>query len=401
MIPIENTQNGSTADKHSLEISHALQAIRPSYIREILSDAKSPGVISLAGGLPSTELLPVDLFAQAIETLAENTELFQYGETQGYAPLVNYIQQDPSLIPCEHIPMVCNGSQQGLDLIARAFLNPGDTIVMEAPSYLGALQVFGLSRTSITAVPQTPQGPDLNQLETAFQAKKVKLFYAVPDFHNPTGICWSLETRQHVAALCQQYGVILVEDIPYRDLRFSGEALPLASSFCPEQAITLRSFSKTAAPGIRLGVVAAPEKYLQPMITIKQACDLHTALPMQAALLHVLNNSDYPKHLLNIRQAYQQRYQHFVTALETLAELGCSFEEVQGGMFIWLRLPKMDSMDLAKTLLGHQVAVVPSDVFYHNDEQVAPALRLNFTYCDSEVLHRAVLTIKTVLESKL
>jgi DNA-binding transcriptional MocR family regulator len=253
----------------------------------------------------------------------------------------------------------------------------------------------------MVSVQQTSAGPELNQLESIFASKKIKLFYAVPDFHNPTGICWSLETRQQVAVLCQEYGVTLVEDVPYRDLRFNGKALPLVSSFCSEQAIVLRSFSKISAPGIRLGLVCGPENYLQPMIKVKQASDLHTALPMQAALLQVLQDPAFTSHLEQVRSAYKLRYLEFKESLSRLMEQGCSFDNIQGGMFIWLRLPEVDAMDLAKQLLKNKVAVVPSNVFYQHEEEIQPALRLNFTYCSPAELKIAVLKLEQALISQV
>ncbi len=380
-----------------MEVSRHLQNIRPSYIREILSVTRSAKMVSLAGGLPAMELIPVQLFAEAIQSLTANTELLQYGETQGYVPLLDYIQasyQVSSLMGS----MICNGSQQGLDLVARAFINPGDKVVVEAPSYLGALQVFGLAQADIVPVRQTSTGPALDQLESLFASNKIKLFYGIPDFHNPTGVCWSLDVRQAVARLCQSYGVVFVEDAPYRDLRFSGQALPLVSSFCEQQSIILRSFSKIAAPGIRLGVVSAPHDDLSSMIKVKQAADLHTGLPMQAVLLHVLNNPAFSQHIDSIRAAYKIRYEQFSELLTGLADKDCYFDKVNGGMFVWLKLPPVDPMALAQSLLEDGVAVVPSNVFYHNDDGIQPALRLNFTYCSAAALEIAVAKLGLVLD---
>ncbi len=379
-----------------MEINRHLQNVKPSYIREILSAAKSPDVISLAGGLPATDLMPVELFMQAMATLDRTPEVFQYGETQGYAPLLEFVEKNYHLSN-EMASIVCNGSQQGLDLIARAFINPGDIVVMEAPSYLGALQVFGLAQANIESVQQYENGPDLEELESIFASKSVKLFYAVPDFHNPTGVCWPLEVRQKVASLCLQYDVTFVEDAPYRDMRFNGEALPLVSSWCVDRAIILRSFSKLAAPGVRLGIVSSRHALIVPMIKVKQAADLHTNLPMQAALLNVFQNSEFQMHKERIRTRYQERYQSLCEALNDLSEQGCSFDTVEGGMFVWLKLPDINAMSLASRLIENGVAVVPSDVFYPSEEMNRPALRLNFSHCSPEKLKKAVSVIKQAL----
>ncbi len=380
-----------------MEISRHLQHIRPSYIREILNAAKSPDVISLAGGLPATELLPVKLFAKAMHSITDMPDLFQYGETQGYPPFLDYIDTvyNHSL---EMHSIVCNGSQQGLDLIARAFLNPGDKVVVEAPSYLGALQIFGLAQAKILSVNQTMTGPDLNKLESIFALDRPKMFYAVPDFHNPTGLCWSLDTRKAVAQLCQHYRVAFIEDVPYRDLRFTGQQLPLVSSFYKEHSIILRSFSKISAPGIRLGIVSAPSNYLAPMLKVKQVSDLHTNVPMQAVLMHVLKDNAFSQHIDSVCSSYKQRYLTLKKTLSRLQDKGCYFDEVEGGMFVWLRLPDIDSMNLANQLIKRGVAVVPSTVFYHQAPKASSALRLNFTHSSQANFEEAIDKIAQELE---
>jgi len=380
-----------------LETSFPLQNIRPSYIREILSAAKSPNMISLAGGLPATELIPMHLFSKATLSISECSDLFQYGETRGYEPLINEAHKHYA-ISNNISSMITNGSQQGLDLIARAFLNPGDNVALEAPSYLGALQVLGLSQARIHSVQQTNSGPDIHDLEALFSSQKIKFFYAVPDFHNPTGVCWSLTTRQQVAALCHRYGVTLIEDAPYRELRFSGEPLPLVSSFCEDRAIVLRSFSKIAAPGIRLGMISAPQNVLAPMIKVKQASELHTAIPMQAILMKVLKDPEFTQHIDNVRTAYQTRYQALKQFLSRLHTYGCQISNIEGGMFVWLQLPKIDPLTLAESLLKQGVAVVPSNVFYHSDKNTPPALRLNFTHAKPDKLEAAVAKIERCLQ---
>lgn len=379
-----------------MQLATSLQQIQPSYIREILSAASAPGVISLAGGLPDDATFPLQLMEQSFSELATNAKLFQYGNTAGYAPLLDYFKQDYQL-PASHDALVCTGSQQGLDLIARAFINPGDTVVMEAPSYLGALQVFGLAQANIESIAQRSDGPDLAELESCFANKDITLFYAVPDFHNPTGICWSLEVRQKVAQLCQQYNVAFVEDVPYRELRFSGEALPLVSSFCPDNSLVLRSFSKIATPGIRLGLVTGRSDWVAPLNTIKQGADLHSSVPMQAVLLDLLSHEGFQSHLDNLTGLYQSRYLALAKQIEMKLPQ-CQFDAVDGGMFLWLSLPKCDVYALAQSALEHGVAVVPSTVFYQERGEVAPALRLNFTNATEDELSDAVDRLAKVLQ---
>ena len=382
-----------------MELAQSLQQIQPSYIREILSAATAEGVISLAGGLPDGDKFPLALMEESLLSLPNRADLFQYGNTAGYAPLLTHFKARFEL-PDTHTSLVCTGSQQALDLIARAYINPNDNVVMEAPSYLGALQVFGLAQANIISVSQEADGPNLQELEQRFAEQKPIMFYAVPDFHNPTGVCWTLSVRQKVAALCEQYSVTLVEDVPYRELRFTGEALPLVSSFCPDHSLVLRSFSKIATPGIRLGVVTGKAESIDPLITVKQAADLHSSIPMQAVLLDLLTHEGFDKHLSDLQALYKSRYEVLATQLTAKLPKYCHFNQVDGGMFIWVTLPPCDDFALAQAAIDNNVAVVPSSVFYQQGEKVTPALRLNFTNASVEELAIAVDRLVAVISAE-
>ncbi|GEK12233.1 aminotransferase-like domain-containing protein [Aliivibrio fischeri] len=384
-----------------MEIAHSLQQIQSSYIREILAAASDKNVISLAGGLPDEETFPIEIMKPILESLSDMPDVFQYGATAGYAPLLEFLTQKFEL-PENHLPMICTGSQQGLDLIARAYINPGDTVAMEAPSYLGAMQVFGLVQASISTVSQTEFGPNLEELEQCFIQESPKIFYAVPDFHNPTGVCWSLETRKKVAELCIQYNVAFIEDAPYRELRFTGEALPMVSTFCPQDSIVLRSFSKIASPGLRIGVVTGKKSYIEPLIKVKQGADLHSSVPMQALLLGLLKHEKFEQHMQTIQTLYKQRYDVLYNELKAQLPAQCEVNAVDGGMFIWVSLPDCDTFELASsTLISNGVAVVPSPVFYPKPEGSPAALRLNFTNAKPNELVEAVNRLTNVLNKSV
>ena len=380
-----------------MKLAKSLQNIKPSYIREILSAANSQGIISLAGGLPDQASFPLSLMQDSLSNLTNHPSLFQYGSTAGYAPLLEYFKQHYQL-PSSHEGLVCTGSQQGLDLIARAFINPNDKIVMEAPSYLGAIQVFGLAQAKIESVSQQADGPNLQELEACFAQREITLFYAVPDFHNPTGVCWSLAVRHKVAQLCQQYDVTLIEDVPYRELRFSGEELPLVSSFCPDHSLVLRSFSKIATPGIRLGLVTGRADWITPLNTVKQAADLHSSIPMQVVLLDLLQHKEFPDHLERLRKLYRERCQTLIDNITHQLPSYCRINKVEGGMFLWLLLPDCNIDALAKAALTSGVAVVPSSVFYQETNCTTSALRLNFTNANEEELAEAVQRLAKVIK---
>jgi len=363
-----------------MNTTKTLQSMPPSYIREILKAANSDGVISFAGGLPYPESFPMPLIAQSLEKVATKAGLFQYGSTDGYGPLLDHCHAQYALKE-SHQELICNGSQQGIDLIARAYISPGDKVLVESPSYLGALQVFNLAQADIRTVTSTAKGPELGELENIFSQQDIKIFYVIPDFQNPTGICWSLESRQQVAKLCQLYNVTLLEDVPYRELRFSGKNLPLVSSFCPDHSLVLRSFSKFIAPGMRLGLVTAKDTWIQALIKVKQAADLHTNTPMQALLLDVLTHPDFALHKQNLVASYAQAYQNMANMIDQKLSQYVTFKGIEGGMFIWLNLPSCDDIKLAKEALNRGVAVVPSSVFYHSAQDEPSGLRLNFSHC--------------------
>ncbi|WPC75305.1 aminotransferase-like domain-containing protein [Vibrio porteresiae] len=379
-----------------MEIAQAVQQIQPSYIREILAAASDKKVISLAGGLPDEQTFPLHLMQPTIESLTTLRDVFQYGPTAGYPPLIEYLTAAYQL-PGTHQVITCTGSQQGLDLIARAYVNPNDTVAMEEPCYLGAMQVFGLAQANLVTVSQDRWGPNIEELERCFKTTAPKMFYAVPDFHNPTGVSWSLERRQQVAKLCNQYRVVFIEDAPYRELRFSGTPLPLVSDFCPEFSIVLRSMSKVASPGLRFGTVSGKRSDIAPLIKVKQGADLHSSLPVQAIILGLLQHPEFADHIGNIRELYRSRYETLFEALQTYLPSGCHVNATEGGMFVWVTLPQCDTFALAKTLLANQVAVVPSPVFYPPSSQAPSALRLNFTNANPEELVTAVQRIAKVL----
>lgn len=376
--------------------THAISNIKPSYIRTILKTTSQDNMISFAGGLPSPETFPMEIIGEVMPSMAADRELFQYTETAGYRPLTEDLRQRYN-VPDTHDIIITSGSQQGLDICTRTMASAGDTIVTEEPSYLGALQIFSIVGATVRGVKQEHDGPNLAQLEALFQAHDVHFFYAVPDFHNPTGCCWSLEKRQAVAALCRSYQVLLIEDAPYRPIRFRGESLPMVSSFCPDESIALYSFSKIIAPGLRVAAIISPKRLVPALTVLKQATDLHTSVPVQKLLLEILNHPEYEQHTATTKQLYRQRYEAMAAELNTLPHALYHFEEVEGGMFIWLSIPSCDVAGLAAALLNKGVAVVPGEEFYTDVPCNRSALRLNFTHSDEEQIKVGMSRLKETL----
>jgi len=278
----------------------------------------------------------------------------------------------------------------------------GSNIIVESPSYLGALQAFDLAGANVLSVEQECDGPNIGELELLFKRGDITFFYAVPDFHNPTGCCWSLAKRQKVAELCVEYNVLFIEDAPYRELRFLGEELPTVTSFCADHSIILYSYSKIIAPSIRVGAVIFPMRYLGDLYKLKQVMDLHTSVPMQEIVNQVLRDNSYATNLSRIRNLYYERYLALKNELVEIETIKDDFSEVQGGMFIWLKLNGVCARVLAKTALNYGVAIVPSDEFYTAYCQYkSTAIRLNFTHNEPQRLIEGVNRLKLALKSIL
>ena len=260
--------------------------------------------------------------------------------------------------------------------------------------------MFQLSGATICQVRQTPTGPDLEELEQLFQTTAIKLFYAVPDFHNPTGVCWDLKTRQAVISLCRHYGVFLLEDSPYRALRFSGEGMPSLADLAPDITLQLNSFSKTVMPGIRLGFISGPEQLIDQLLRTRQAMDLHSPLPFQQVLLELLNSPAYSLHINRLKQVYLDRYTALSESLRSKLNNQVQFNEVEGGMFLWLTLQE-NAEQFAERALAAGVATVPGCHFYPPHYSAGfdarHTLRLNFSHSSIEQLRQAVNRLTEIL----
>ncbi|WP_432454049.1 PLP-dependent aminotransferase family protein [Agarivorans sp. QJM3NY_29] len=379
-----------------IEQSNRVKQTKESYIRNILKVIQQPGMLSLAGGLPDASRFPQAILAQAAAELAEQPSIYQYGATEGLSELRNWLLEHVAL--ADDV-MVTSGSQQALDLIARCYLNPGDQVLCEAPSYLGALQIFDLAEAQTLTVKSESDGPNLAELEQLLASQKIKLFYAVPDFQNPSSCCWSLAKRQAVAELLAKYKVAFIEDAPYRELRFEGASLPTVTELCDGDAFYLGSFSKIATPSMRVGYVMTSKELLAPLKKVKQASDLHSALPMQKMLLSTICHPDFKQHLEQLTQHYRSRRDALVNALNTHLSDYVEFTIPEGGMFVWCHLKRHQAHQVAAAALKEKVAVVPGDEFWPaNSEIHDQAIRLNYTALDAPQLEQAVIRLARVMQ---
>jgi 2-aminoadipate transaminase len=370
--------------------AHRINNVQKSFIREILKVTENPEIISFAGGLPHPQFFPVQQIAQATAKVlaSDGAVMLQYSTTEGYRPLREWIvQRYHQLYGLDISPdeiLITNGSQQGLDLIGKIFLNQGDHVLIERPSYLGAIQAFSMYQPEFQTVLLRNDGIDLTMLEQTLQSHPIKLFYAVTNFQNPSGITYSAENRQAVAQLMQPYSTLFIEDNPYGDLRFIGDHVPAMRCYLGEKVITLGSFSKIVAPGFRLGWICAAPDIMEKLIIAKQAADLHSNYFSQRVIYQYLQDNDLDQHIAKIRQVYGKQRDLMVQLMEELFPPEVQFTRPEGGMFTWVTLPDhVSALELFNLAADFKVAFVPGQPFYV-DGGGQNTLRLNFSNTNEE-----------------
>ncbi|MDB5013716.1 MAG: transcriptional regulator with DNA-binding domain and aminotransferase domain, partial [Daejeonella sp.] len=317
-----------------------------SFIREILKVASMPDITSFAGGLPNPALFPVNELSKCAEKLfrERGVEALQYGASEGYYPLREWIakrynERQNLNITAENI-LITNGSQQALDLIGKVFINPGDEVLLERPTYLGALQCFGMFEPLYREVSFNEHGLDINQLKFALTDGDIKLFYSVPNFQNPTGGRYSLENRLKIAATLREHDLITIEDDPYGEISFAGDSLPTLFSFNPDKTVLLGSFSKVISPGLRVGWIVANKEIISKITIMKQASDLHTSNLTQQILYEYLTTYDLDQHISQIRRVYKSQRDVMIAGIRRFFPPDIHYIKPEGGMFIWLTLPQ-------------------------------------------------------------
>lgn len=368
-----------------------MSQVRRSFIREILKVTADPSIISFAGGLPKPDLFPIGPMADAAaRVLAENgSAALQYSVTEGEPELREWIAAryktkkgmdvDPANV------LITSGSQQSLDLLGKVFLDPGDLLAVELPGYIGAIQAFSLFEPEFAGVPLTPQGPDIDRLTDLLLSRKAKMFYAVPNFQNPSGMTYGFAARRAVAEVLRMADTVFIEDDPYGELRFCGEHQPPVSSLLPGgDAFMLGTFSKIAAPGLRLGWVVATPAAFPKLVTAKQASDLHSSTFVQRVLIRSLLDNDLDAHIAKIRAVYGAQRDLMLERIKAEFPEGVTCTEPEGGMFLWVTLPEgCSAFALFDLCIKEKVAFVPGGPFYV-DGGGERAMRLNFSNADPD-----------------
>lgn len=375
----------------ALKYAKRMDNIKASEIRELLKLTAKPGIISFGGGFPAPELFPVEELINISKKVLETSgaKALQYGPTEGYQPLREAITKRMKNVyvdaKAEDI-LVTSGSQQGLDFAAKIFINPGDKIILEKPSYLGAINAFKAYEPEFIEIEMDDHGMKMDDLEYALENNSdVKFIYVIPDFQNPSGKTWSTERRKKLIELANKYDVAVLEDNPYGELRFEGEILPAIKHYDTEdRVIFLGTFSKIFCPGLRLGWVAAGAEVLNKFILVKQGADLQSSTISQMEVATFLNDYDIDEHIEKIKTVYRARRDVMIKVMQEEFPEGVTFTIPEGGLFTWVVLPEyMNSRELGLKALEQNVAFVPGGSFFANGGN-DNTFRLNYSNMDEE-----------------
>ncbi len=384
-------------DSHVFRFAARMGRLKASAIREILKVTAMPDVISFAGGLPAPELFPVAQFAQACQDVlsTDGPAAMQYSVTEGYPPLRQWV--------CEYLArvnqiectadqvLIISGSQQGLDLIGKTLLDPGDSVIIENPAYLGAIQAFDAYEAQYINVATDDQGVITNDLVRVLREakRKPKLLYLVPNFQNPSGNTLSLQRRKDVVSIAAEYGIPIYEDDPYGRLRYSGEHLPSLMAIAKSRnCIYMSTVSKTIAPGMRVAWLVIPEREVfERVVPAKQAADLHTSSFTQRAVYAYASRTEiFEAHIAEMLPVYARRRDLMLQSLERFMPAGTSWTHPDGGLFLWARVPEeVDTEELLGLASRSKVAFVPGAPFWVN-RVVKNTMRLNFSNASDEMI---------------
>jgi 2-aminoadipate transaminase len=373
-------------------------------IREILKVVSKPGMISLAGGIPSPESFPLDLMNQLTEQVLEKygAAALQYDHTEGFGPLrealVDHLR-DSQLDATSREILIASGSQGVLDALGMILISKGDTVAVESPTYIGALQAFTPYEPNYVGLAADEKGLIPDALEEVLRLHAVKFIYLVPTFQNPTGRTLPIDRRRAVARLIRRYDALLVEDDPYSALRYCGRILPTIKSMAPENVVYVSTLSKVFAPGLRIGFCLAPEVLRKWLVVVKQGVDLHTNTLSQALAAEYLSGGYLKAHLPKIIALYKTRQEAMLNALQYHFPSTMNWSHPEGGMFLWAQGPSgMDMVEIYRHSVEEKVAFVPGTYFYAHQGQGRETMRLNFTMCEEKVLAGAVRTLAGVID---
>jgi 2-aminoadipate transaminase len=382
--------------------------MKSSVIRELLKFTMLPDVISFAGGLPAPEVFPVRAFQDACQwVLGHDAELaLQYGPTEGLPELKDWIidaMRRYNLPAGRRNVLFTNGSQQALDLIGRVFIDEGDRILTGKPTYLGAIQAWNAYGPQYVTAALDDDGMRMDDLERALEENpSTKFIYVLPNFHNPAGTTLPLDRRYRLVELAAKHGAFIIEDDPYGELRFEGEDIIPICALHKENTIYLSTFSKTLAPSLRLGWIVAPEAVIARLVQAKQGADLHTSTLVQYLAYDICQRGLIRAHVRKVREVYRVRRDVMLKAMEEHFPPGVTWTRPHGGLFLWVRMPEcIDADKLLEIAVEEKVAFVPGRAFYPDDADGHCCMRLNFSYCQPEVIEEGIRRLGRAIQRQM
>ncbi|MCH5299076.1 MAG: PLP-dependent aminotransferase family protein [Ruminococcus sp.] len=382
--------------------------LKPSAIREIFKYAADPTVVSLSAGNPSPDAFPIkELEEISARLFKENPiALLQYSVTEGYAPLrahiKEYMKSKYDIGSDSDDILITTGAQQIMDFATKSLVNEGEVIITEAPSFIGSLNSFRAYNAKLVGVPVESDGMNTELLEKALKENpNTKFIYTIPNFQNPSGVTMSLEKRKKVYELAKKYDVLILEDNPYGDLRYSGEFLPAIKTLDTDgRVIYAGSFSKVISPGIRVAYVIAPAPIIQKMTVCKQGSDVHTNIWSQMLCYEYLTKYDFEAHLERLRTIYRKKAQFAMDLLDKYCAPEITYNKIDGGLFIWCTLPEgVDMPEFVRKAIDNKVCVVPGNAFLTDENESSDGFRINFSTPTDEQLEKGIKALGDLIKS--
>ena len=383
-------------------LSERVKTLKPSAIREIFKYAADPTVVSLSAGNPAPEAFPVKAIAEISAKIFENEPIaaLQYSVTEGYAPLRKAVAERMksryNIGTDNDDIIITSGAQQVMDLITKSTVNEGDTVICEAPSFIGSLNSFRSFNCRLCGIPLEHDGMNLEALEKALQTEKnVRFIYIIANFQNPSGVTTSLEKRKAIYELAKKYSVMILEDNPYGELRISGENVPCIKSLDTDGIVVYAgSFSKVLSPGMRLGYAIAPKPVIQKMVVCKQGEDVHSNSWAQMVAHKFMTEYDFEGHLASLRKIYKKKADFCMDLLDKyIVPTGITYQRIEGGLFIWCKLPdnaKISMPEFCKQAVLNKVCVVPGNAFLTDEAEQCSSFRINFSTPTDEQLEKGI-----------
>lgn len=391
-------------------ISEKMQALKPSAIREIFKALTDPSIISLAAGNPSPESFPVeDLARISAEIFSDSsTAALQYSVTEGYPPLREDVKARLAsrfgIGRDFDMTIITSGGQQGIELLCKTMCDEGDTVIVEEPSFIGALNAFRSNGAKLVGIPMEDDGIDIGKLENAMKNNpRAKILYLIPTFQNPSGTCMSLEKRKKVYDLAKKYNIIILEDNPYGELRFAGEEIPTIKSFDEDGYVVYSgSYSKVLSAGMRIGFICGPEAIVQKMVVAKQVEDVHTNIFFQMLCHRYIAECDMDKHVADIRKLYKHKCDLMLSELDKKMPKCVRYTRPEGGLFLWCTLPdNISQPDFVKAAMAKKVAVVPGQTFNSDPNSPSQSFRLNYSTPSDEQIVEGIDRLAETVNSML